>query len=160
MSLAHRCVDRLLVEWAVTVNADPLVLNWDITMEFGSPDCVDRLVINVNGLFPGPEVRVSPGQDVLVTVTNNMPSTPIAIHFHGQKQNGTNYQDGLPLVSSCPISPQNTYTYSFKANDRPGMRCSLPSRLERRCTMHVTVAPCAPCAPLHFTVRPLFPNRT
>ncbi|KAJ8683447.1 hypothetical protein QAD02_019239 [Eretmocerus hayati] len=39
------------------------------------------------------------------------------IHWHGVKQEGTPYMDGVPYVSQCPIQPGQTFRYTFKASD-------------------------------------------
>lgn len=36
--------------------------------------------------------------------------------MHGIRQNGTPHMDGTPSVSSCPIAPNDTFTYSFRAD--------------------------------------------
>ncbi|XP_065067142.1 uncharacterized protein LOC135692771 isoform X2 [Rhopilema esculentum] len=44
----------------------------------------------------------------------------VTIHFHGQLQKGTVWQDGIGLISSCPIAPKTSFTYRFKVNSEPG----------------------------------------
>ncbi|KAB2581169.1 putative laccase-1 precursor protein [Lasiodiplodia theobromae] len=36
--------------------------------------------------------------------------------MHGIRQNGTPHMDGTPSVSSCPIAPNDTFTYKFRAD--------------------------------------------
>lgn len=39
------------------------------------------------------------------------------IHWHGMHQYGTPYMDGVPHVTQCPISPETTFRYTFKADN-------------------------------------------
>ncbi|KAK3733860.1 hypothetical protein RRG08_031800 [Elysia crispata] len=74
-----------------------------------------RLVIAVNGSIPGPPIEVWENQNVVVHVTNLMSSEGLTIHWHGLPQEGTPWMDGVPFVTQCPIEPQQTFTYRFKA---------------------------------------------
>ncbi len=53
-----------------------------LTWEKGAPDGVTRDMILVNGQFPGPPLRIRQGDDVTVTVHNEMPFNT-SLHFHG-----------------------------------------------------------------------------
>ena len=44
-----------------------------------------------------------------------MKSESITIHWHGLHQKGTPYMDGTPYVTQCPILPQDSFRYQFKA---------------------------------------------
>mmetsp|Transcript_83581 Transcript_83581/g.269371 ORF Transcript_83581/g.269371 Transcript_83581/m.269371 type:complete len:665 (-) Transcript_83581:6-2000(-) len=109
----------------------PFCLSWQLTgaytetfiikQDFKSPDCVDKLVVTTNGMIPGPEIRVQPGEEIIITVKNEMKSQAVNIHWHGmQHTNGTVWQDGASMISSCPIPPMSSWTYHFNANNEPG----------------------------------------
>ena len=53
-----------------------------------------------------------------VTVRNSItgPEEGAAIHWHGLSQNGTQYSDGVPGVTQCPIAPGANFTYTFQAD--------------------------------------------
>jgi len=91
-----------------------------ITEEFKKPDCVDRAVVAVNGQVPGPVVRVKPSELLEITVWNKLTSRSVSVHWHGQKQIGTPWQDGSSMHSGCPIPPKTKWVYRFRANDKPG----------------------------------------
>lgn len=38
-----------------------------------------------------------------------------SIHFHGVRQNYTNQNDGVASVTQCPIAPDSSYTYTWRA---------------------------------------------
>ncbi len=37
------------------------------------------------------------------------------MHWHGLLQQGSEWMDGVPAVSMCPVAPGNSYTYRFQA---------------------------------------------
>lgn len=37
------------------------------------------------------------------------------MHWHGINQQGTEWADGVPTVSMCPVAPGSSYTHNFKA---------------------------------------------
>lgn len=41
----------------------------------------------------------------VVHVTNALQTNGTSLHFHGIRQNGTNYMDGTASVTQCPIAP-------------------------------------------------------
>ncbi len=63
-----------------------------------------------NGMVPGPEIRVTEGDEVRFVVTNNM-TQPHNIHFHGLRV--PNNVDGVPFVTQPPINPGETQEYQF-----------------------------------------------
>jgi FtsP/CotA-like multicopper oxidase with cupredoxin domain len=66
--------------------------------------------IAVNGMIPGPLIRLREGQDVRLHVTNNLDEDS-SIHWHGLL---LPFQfDGVPGVSFPGIKPGQTFTYEF-----------------------------------------------
>ncbi|KAF6804924.1 Laccase-2-like protein 1 [Colletotrichum musicola] len=92
---------------------------YDFTVSRGviAPDGYERKVLLVNGAFPGPTIESNWGDWIEVTVHNNITDGPegAALHWHGFRQQGTQWEDGVPSVSQCPIAPGKTYTYRFQA---------------------------------------------
>ena len=88
----------------------PITLTW----ETGSPDGQARQMVFTNGQFPGPELRLTEGDDVQVHVTNNLP-VDATVHFHGIEQTGTPWSDGVPGLSQKPIPSGGTYLYQWTA---------------------------------------------
>ncbi|XP_067684150.1 uncharacterized protein [Haliotis asinina] len=78
-----------------------------------------RPVLVFNNQMPGPPIEVYQGQTVLVHVTNNMDSDTTSVHWHGVRQKGSPWMDGVPFLTQCPILPGHTFTYQFVA-DRTG----------------------------------------
>jgi FtsP/CotA-like multicopper oxidase with cupredoxin domain len=67
-----------------------------------------------NGVVPGPEIRVTEGDQVRVVLTNNLAEST-AIHFHGLLI--PNAMDGVPFITQPPIKPGETFTYEFAARE-------------------------------------------
>lgn len=65
-----------------------------------------------NGVVPGPEIRVTEGDTVRVTVNNRLPDDT-TIHWHGLPI--PNNMDGVPDVTQPPIKPGQSFTYEFTA---------------------------------------------
>lgn len=59
---------------------------WEAKYEFKSPDCYKKLVITINGRSPGPTIRATQGDTVIVELKNNLLTENVAIHWHGIRQ--------------------------------------------------------------------------
>jgi multicopper oxidase len=68
----------------------------------------------INGMFPGPTIRAKEGEEISVTLCNNLPQ-PTSIHWHGMHQRGTWFMDGVEKISQAAIKPGECYTYTFRA---------------------------------------------
>ncbi|CAG7927995.1 unnamed protein product [Penicillium olsonii] len=83
-----------------------------------SPDGYEKSGIFVNGQFPGPAIEANWGDTIEVRVHNNItgPEEGTAFHWHGIPQKGTQYADGVPGVTQCPLAPGKSFTYRFRAS--------------------------------------------
>jgi FtsP/CotA-like multicopper oxidase with cupredoxin domain len=93
--------------------------DWDISYQFVYSDCVRKLAVTINGQTPGPIIRATEGDTVVVRVKNSLRTENTAIHWHGIRQMGTPWADGTEGVTQCPIQPGDTFTYTFVV-DRAG----------------------------------------
>ncbi|KAI5056286.1 hypothetical protein GOP47_0028104 [Adiantum capillus-veneris] len=91
-------------------------LRLPISYRFWSPDCVEKLIISINGQSPGPTIRVREGDTIKVEVENLMPTEGVVIHWHGIHQRGSPWYDGTGAVSQCAIAPGETFVYKFLAD--------------------------------------------
>ena len=69
-----------------------------------------------NDQVPGPVLRVRRGEELRVTLKNELPQ-PTTIHWHGVRV--PNAMDGVPGVTQPPIRPGETFEYRFVPKD-PG----------------------------------------
>lgn len=71
----------------ITVEAaETRYYKWDVKYELKSPDCYRKLVITINGMFPGPTITAEEGDTIVVQVTNSLLTENTAIHWHGIRQ--------------------------------------------------------------------------
>ncbi|KAI9773256.1 MAG: hypothetical protein M1839_002168 [Geoglossum umbratile] len=90
---------------------------YDFTLSYAklSPDGVERDMIVVNDMFPGPTIEANWGDWIEVTVKNNL-DEGTSLHWHGLLQKTTPWADGVPGVTQCPIAPGASYVYRFQAD--------------------------------------------
>ena len=96
-----------------------VVRTYNFTISRGTltPDGYQRSMILINGGYPGPLIECNWGDTIQVTVNNNIsnPAEGTGIHWHGFLQHRSQWADGVPGISQCPIPPGKSFTYSFKA---------------------------------------------
>ncbi len=68
--------------------------------------------ITVNGMLPGPTLRMREGQDVEIHVRNDLPDQSTSIHWHGILLPAE--MDGVPGVSYPGIAPGETFVYKYR----------------------------------------------
>ncbi|POS70429.1 laccase-1 precursor [Diaporthe helianthi] len=83
-----------------------------------APDGVTRPMILINGKFPGPTIEANWGDMIEVTLENQVvdPAEGTTIHWHGLRQIGTPWYDGVPSTVQCPLPPGSSFTYKFQAD--------------------------------------------
>ncbi|XP_015607489.1 oxidoreductase OpS5 [Cephus cinctus] len=78
-------------------------------------DGYERSVLSINRMLPGPSIQVCQYDRVVVDVENKTPALEATIHWHGIFQEKTQYYDGVPYVTQCPIHSGTTFRYQFMA---------------------------------------------
>ena len=66
--------------------------------------------MTINGSIPGPTLEFTEGEQAVIHVTNNM-EVETSVHWHGILL--PNFQDGVPYLTTPPIQPGSTFTYTF-----------------------------------------------
>lgn len=82
------------------------------TMDFGNGK--QENIYTYNGQVPGPEIRVTEGDLIEVTLVNKLP-VATSIHWHGISL--PNAEDGVSGVTQDAVKPGQSYTYRFVANE-------------------------------------------
>ena len=77
-------------------------------------DGYERSCMTFNGTMPGPPIIANWGDNLIIHVTNNLPSDGTTVHWHGVRQLDSVQYDGVPGVTQCPIPPGETLTYRYK----------------------------------------------
>ncbi|OXU30144.1 hypothetical protein TSAR_011222, partial [Trichomalopsis sarcophagae] len=72
-------------------------------------DGVERGILTANRMIPGPSIQVCEGDKVVIDVENHMEGMEVTIHWHGIWQKGSQYYDGVPFVTQCPIQQGTTF---------------------------------------------------
>ena len=67
-----------------------------------------------NGSVPGPELRVTQGDRVRVTLINHLPEAT-TIHWHGIRL--PDAEDGVAGITQDAVPPRQSYTYEFVVRD-------------------------------------------
>ncbi len=81
-----------------------------------SPDGVVNTEGKVfNQSYPGPWIEACWGDELEITVKNNLPCNGTTIHWHGLRQLQSTEMDGVNGITQCPIAPGDTFTYRFRA---------------------------------------------
>ncbi|KAJ6781645.1 hypothetical protein PWT90_01395 [Aphanocladium album] len=94
-----------------------LKFDWKVTRQQARPDGVLRDVYLINGEFIGPTIEARSGDELQITVTNNIfndTDAGLAMHWHGLLMNGVNEMDGVTGVTQCGIPEGQSFTYKFR----------------------------------------------
>lgn len=101
-------------KWPVTGTTREYHLT--ITNGTAAPDGVPRSpTFLINGKFMGPTIYADWGDEVVVTVDNQLRDNGTGIHWHGMRQWLTGFEDGTPGLTECPLAPGKTRTYRWRA---------------------------------------------
>ncbi|CAG8496081.1 8828_t:CDS:2 [Scutellospora calospora] len=84
-----------------------------------APDGYSRTLYAVNGQYPGPMIRCNKGDQLVITVKNEL-GVYTTVHWHGLFQLGTTWYDGVPGVSQCLIPHQSNFVYNFTTAGQSG----------------------------------------
>ena len=74
-------------------------------------------IIVANRMYPGPLISICKDDHVVIDVENRVPGGGITIHWHGILQAGSQYYDGVPYVTQCPIQEGTIFRYRWKAQN-------------------------------------------
>jgi FtsP/CotA-like multicopper oxidase with cupredoxin domain len=89
-----------------------------VTRAVIAPDGIEHEALLVNNQFPGPLIEANWGDEIHITVHNNIqgPEEGFALHTHGLLHRFHPWEDGVPSISQCPIAPGTSYTYKVVAD--------------------------------------------
>ena len=92
--------------------------------EFDDTKCIygdggKQGIVTINDQHPGPVLEVVEGALVHVTIVNELlGGTAFSMHFHGFKfDKGYFWYDGVAMIQQCPITSDQSFTYSFVASE-------------------------------------------
>ena len=114
------CKYYFLVEWFKTLSKACYDCPNNITDCF-RPQCIaangiDRVVMSVNRMLPGPLIQVCLHDTIDVVVRNNLRmGEGTSVHWHGiyQKNKNSQYMDGVGMITQCPINAKTSFRYKY-----------------------------------------------
>ena len=113
------CRARFVNGKPVIISANRFCKNPD---ELHEPITVDgefRPLITINGQMPGPTIIAREGQNLKITVYNELPNVEgISIHWHGMHQRNNFLMDGVAFITQTPIPTHQSKTYYFTARPK------------------------------------------
>jgi len=88
------------------------IVQYDLTIDYQTVNFTgnDVQAMTINGAIPGPTLKLIEGDDVVIRVHNRM-DVSTSIHWHGLLL--PNKEDGVPYLTTPPIKPGTTHTFSF-----------------------------------------------
>lgn len=95
-------------------NGRERVFDLEITNTTMAPDGFERLVMAINGQYPGPTLEANWGDTMVVNVKNSLQHNGTSIHWHGVRMLNSCEHDGVNGVTECPIPPGGTIQYRFR----------------------------------------------
>ncbi|KAJ3494552.1 hypothetical protein NLG97_g4007 [Lecanicillium saksenae] len=115
--------DRFALHPELHISRSPRTLrfDWNVTRQPARPDGVLRDVYLINGQFIGPTIEARSGDELQITVTNNIfndTDAGLAMHWHGLLMNGANEMDGVTGVTQCGIAEGQSFTYKFRIDPK------------------------------------------
>lgn len=112
------CQYEWQIEWYYTLSKACLNCPYNLTQCYGD-ECVsgnglNRAIMVVNRMLPGPPIQVCFG-DVIKVKLNNMlhMSEGTSIHWHGLTQLGSPFMDGVSMLTQCPVNAHSYFTYKL-----------------------------------------------
>lgn len=87
----------------------------EITNTTCNPDGYgSRTCLLINNQYPGPTIRATWGDTLVINVQNSMQDNGTSIHWHGVRQYHSPGYDGVNGISECPLAPGDTKQYIFQ----------------------------------------------
>ena len=84
-------------------------------MNISADGCINTGGKAFNNAYPGPWIQACWGDELEITVENDLPDNGTTIHWHGIRQLNTVSMDGVNGITQCPIAPHQKFTYKFRA---------------------------------------------
>jgi FtsP/CotA-like multicopper oxidase with cupredoxin domain len=73
--------------------------------------------LSLNFKLPGPKIEVCKDDIVMVDLHNQADGMSATLHWHGIRQLNTQFMDGVPYLTQCPVPFGESFRYSFYATD-------------------------------------------
>ncbi|KAL4278742.1 hypothetical protein GQ457_03G038120 [Hibiscus cannabinus] len=121
------CLCTCLLLLIIDRYCSELMYDWTVSYAQRAPLGIDKQVIVINDIFPGPVLYASTNDVVNVNIHNNL-TDPFLMTWNGIQMRKNSWQDGVQ-ETNCPILPGQNWTYSFQLKDQIGSFFYFPSLL-------------------------------
>ncbi|CAK8684994.1 unnamed protein product [Clavelina lepadiformis] len=115
------CEYDFVIEWYATMSKACFDCP-NVTLDCQREHCIaadgfPRAGTFVNRKLPGPSIVVCHNDKIIVRVSNKLDNSEgTTIHWHGIHQRDSQWMDGVPMITQCPIPSHTSFTYRFTAN--------------------------------------------
>lgn len=116
-----------LVIVSVVAQTEEKTFELNITQAVINPDCssFSTSAVLANNQLPGPAISVNQGDRVRIIVRNQLSNSTngindVTVHFHGIRQYGTPFSDGVPYLTQDPIPPGSEFIHEFRVVNQAG----------------------------------------
>ncbi|KAH6557274.1 hypothetical protein KP509_1Z124400 [Ceratopteris richardii] len=100
-------------------------MEWKVSYLIAAPLGVRQQVIGVNGQFPGPILKSTTNDNLMINIFNDL-DEELLFTWDGVQQRRTSWQDGVS-GTNCAIPPKWNWTYNFQVKDQIGSYFYFPS---------------------------------
>ncbi|RKO97046.1 hypothetical protein CXG81DRAFT_16075 [Caulochytrium protostelioides] len=101
-------------------NAPTKYFDFDVSEDYGAPDCVEKVIRLINNEWPPKPMHVNTGDNVVITVRNKLFTESLTVHIHGLLFKGAPWADGAPHITQEPLPPGKEQVLSFNVGDQVG----------------------------------------
>ncbi|KAJ3766447.1 Cu-oxidase-domain-containing protein [Lentinula raphanica] len=120
MKLLASTVSAALLAIPAFSKTVPITL--DIVNAEGAPDGFSRSMVTANGTYPGPLITANKGDTLVVTINNKLDDPTMrrstSLDFDGIFVNTPDsFNEGSSFVTTCPVAPDASYTYTIPLVD-------------------------------------------
>ncbi|KAJ3809164.1 Cu-oxidase-domain-containing protein [Lentinula aff. lateritia] len=107
---------------ALPAFSDTIPITLDIVNADDAPDGFNRSMVTANGTYPGPLITATKGDTLVVTVNNLLDDPTMrrstSLDFDGLFVNTPDsFNEGSSFVTTCPVAPNASYTYTIPLVD-------------------------------------------
>jgi L-ascorbate oxidase len=122
--------EKALKNDTFTINGIPLTINKKFELNISllntfNPDCFAASYpqMVVNNQYPGPALYITKNDVVQITIRNkfdNANNQSTSVHFHGIRQSGTPFSDGVGNITQLAIKPGEEFVQTFQVLNQSG----------------------------------------
>ncbi|CAG2066250.1 unnamed protein product, partial [Timema podura] len=83
-------------------------------------DGIPRGFLSINRMLESPSINVCKNDKIVLDLISNAHGFQECLHWHGLLQEGSQYYDGVPMLTQCAVQFPDTFRYQFNVNKQCG----------------------------------------